>query len=232
MTQKVVTDAGHAYFTTGVTGTALGQGWSGSPWDLTSGAVGGAVQGFSGGAELTTVDVHHRSRGGRGPGAPLFAAGPRPVPRQADLPAGAGPGDVAGGVFATGAVFMDHFGHLAAPGDRGHVQGGDDQAGVRVGAHRVAGDAPEAQVDDGGEVALALTGDLGHVAAPGDIRRGRGEHLLDQSRGGRTLLLEGQAPPAPLGPGDQTQFGHQLGDRAVGDLPALLAPPSPMRGLP
>ena len=48
----------------------------------------------------------------------------------------------------------------AAAGDRGHVQRGDDQSGVVVGAHRVAEDAPGVQVDDGGQVDVAAAQQL------------------------------------------------------------------------
>jgi hypothetical protein len=65
--------------------------------------------------------------------------------------------------------------------------------------------------------------DLGHVAAPGDIRRRRGEHPVDQVRGGRALARPGQAATAALDAAGEAELGHRQGDRVVGDLPALLA---------
>ncbi|GAA0408499.1 hypothetical protein GCM10009541_59510 [Micromonospora gifhornensis] len=86
----------------------------------------------------------------------------------------------------------DHPCDVTAAGDRGHFQRGDDQAGVVAFAHGVAEDPSGVQVDDGGEVELALLrGDLRHVAAPGHVRRGRGELTLDQVRGGRPFALLG-----------------------------------------
>jgi hypothetical protein len=118
----------------------------------------------------------------------------------------------------------DHPFDAAAAGDGGHVQCCDDQPGVVMGAHRVAEDPTRVQVDDRGQVELALVGaDLGHITTPGDIRRRRGEHPLDQVRCGRALTLAGQAPPAALDPGGQAQLGHELRDRVVGDVPAGLA---------
>jgi len=127
----------------------------------------------------------------------------------------------------------DHSGHVTAADSRSHVQRGDDQAGVVLRPHRVAENPAGVQVDDGGEVEFALTGDdLGHVAAPGDIRRRCGEDPLDQVRGSRPFPRPGQAPAVPLGPGDQADLGRQRGDRVVGDLPALLAQLDAYAGLP
>ncbi len=69
------------------------------------------------------------------------------------------------------------------------------------------------QVDDGGEVELALAGgDLSHVAAPGDVRSRRGELPADQVRRDRALALPGQRPAAPLDAAGQAQLGHGLRD--------------------
>jgi hypothetical protein len=126
--------------------------------------------------------------------------------------------------LAAPVAVKDHPGDVTTTGDRGHVQPGHDPAGVVLRAHRVAEDPSGVQADDGGQVALALTGDdLGHVPAPGHIRRRRGEHPLDQIRGGRPLTGPGQPAPAAFRPRDQAALGHQSRDGVVADLPALLA---------
>ena len=51
----------------------------------------------------------------------------------------------------------------------------------------------------------------------------RGERPLDQIRRGWTRARPGQPSAAPLGPSHQPQLAHELGDRAIRDLPALLA---------
>jgi hypothetical protein len=55
-------------------------------------------------------------------------------------------------VNTTSVTVKDHPGDVAATGDRSHVQRGDDQGGVVMGAHRIAEDASGVQVDDGGQV--------------------------------------------------------------------------------
>ncbi len=45
--RQVVGSAAHEYLTSGVTGAVTGQGWTGSPWDLTAGATEGTVEAFT-----------------------------------------------------------------------------------------------------------------------------------------------------------------------------------------
>ncbi|WP_346534281.1 hypothetical protein [Micromonospora sp. DPT] len=49
----------------------------------------------------------------------------------------------------------NHRGHVAAAGDRSHVQRRDDQSGVMTLTHRIPEDPPAAQIDRGGQVELA-----------------------------------------------------------------------------
>jgi hypothetical protein len=117
----------------------------------------------------------------------------------------------------------DHAVDLAAARRGCHRQGRADQCGVMVGAHRVAQQAAREQVQDGGQVQLALTGlDLGHVADPQHIGCNGVELAMYQVRGCAALALPGQRPTlawrlAAL----QTQVRHDLGHGVHRDLPAL-----------
>src|SRR2546421_10486819 len=180
--------------------------------------------GLGAAAELTAVDVLDLDGREGGLGHGVVEARADPAHRLAHLPPGTGLREVGRAVFATPVAVKDHPGDVTAAGDRGHVQRGDDQTGVVTLAHRVTQDPSGVQVDDGGQVELALASDdLGHVPTPGDIRCRCGEYPPDQIRGGRPLTGPGQAAAAALDARDEPLFGHQLGDRVVGDLPAPLA---------
>ena len=90
--------------------------------------------------------------------------------------------------------------------------------------HRVGKQPTAAQVQDGGQVELALIGrDLGHVAHPAAVDSGGGEVAAQQvGKRHRPPALSGQ-PPGALGfaPG-RALVGHRRGDRVLTAPPALL----------
>jgi hypothetical protein len=128
------------------------------------------------------------------------------------------------GVLAAPIAVKDHPRDVTATGDRGHVERGDDQAGVVLLAHRVAEDAPGVQVDHGGQVELPSPVRIS-VMSPYQATSGAGTVSTRLTRSGAAGRIPGRVSPAPAtrDPGDQAEFGHQHGDRVVRDLPTLIA---------
>jgi hypothetical protein len=117
-----------------------------------------------------------------------------------------------------------HAGYLAAAHRDGHGQRAVGQCCVVPLAQGEAQHPAGGHIQHRDQVQLALTcGDLGAIAEPFAVERGRGEVPLDQVR---------RPPPAParascgapllLAPGRQAQLAHQARDGVLADPPAFL----------